>query len=246
MTDTPNTILTSYITWIKAHERLLIVLIGAFLVFHFYGDVLNAWSEHDKRQIAAQQAIALSAQQKTALDTQANTQLSQQLSDLRSQYSGLSKQIQLASAKRTQDVISQEKQNDASTSAQIAARTATIIRVEPQEITANSSDGTITFTSAAAHVNINQLEDGIKAEADVLDLNKQIGACTALSAKQDDAIAGINKQLSDEKLSHQADVKLEQANTQLAKVEGKRQFRKGLKIGAIVGFIGGLVTFHYL
>ena len=229
-------VLTHYLAWFKAHERILIIGLGVWLTFHFYGDILNVWTEHDKRQITAQTQIAQAAQQKTQSDTQQNAQLLQQLADLKLQYATLSAQLQASIQKRAQQTQEQKKINDTSTSSEIAVRTSDILRVEPQSITTDANTGSLTFNETVSHVNVNALEDGARAEADVIDLNKQLAVCIAVEAKQDETITGVRKELSDEKTSHQADVKLEQENTKLAKDEGKKQFHRGFKWGFITGF----------
>ena len=234
-------ILTNYIAWIKAHEKLLIIVLGAFLVFHFYGDVLNVWTEHDKRQIAVQQFVAQTAQQKTQADSQQNVQLLQQLADLKLQYSTLSAQVQVSMQSRSQKTKEQKKIDDTSTAVQIAARFSEILRLQSKEVNPNA-DGSITFTESGAHTNINVLEDGLQAKADVVELTHQVAVCAVLTAKQDETIQGVRKELTDEKVSHKEDVKLEQDNTKLAKDEGKKSFRRGFKWGAITGFVGGILA----
>jgi hypothetical protein len=158
----------------------------------------------------------------------------------------LSAKLQASVAQRAKDTNAWKKKNDNSTSSDVAARTADILRVQQTEITADAVQGTLTFSQAAGHTNVNALEDGKQAEADVKDLDKQLAVCTEVTVKQDETITGVRTELSDEKVSHTADVKLEQAKTQLEKDNGKKQFRKGFKWGAITGFIGGIITFHYL
>jgi hypothetical protein len=215
-------------------------------VFHFYGDILNVYTEHDKRKIASDQIVAIDAHQKTQADSQANTQLLQQLADLKLQQATLSAQLQASMAQRAKDTNVQKKKNDSSTSSEVATRTSEILRVSEQEVVSTTDGSAVTFTASAAHTNVNALEGGKQAELDKIDLSKQLAACSAVGVKQDETITGVRKELSDEKTSHMADVKLEQANTKLAVDNGKKQFRKGLKWGAILGFIGGVVTMHYL
>jgi len=234
--------LDAYLKWFKAHEKLIIIALGAWLAFHFYGDILNAWVDHDKRNVALQTTIAQAAAQKVQSDTTANQQLVQQLTELKTQYAALSSQVAVSMQKRQQDTQEQKKKNDNSTSSEVAIRTATLLRVDPKEINADATEAVL-FSSAAAHANINALEDGISAAANVLDLNKKLVACEAVSKKQDETITGAQSALVDEKASHQADNKLNQKEIQLAKDEGKKQFRRGFKWGFITGAVAtGTVT----
>lgn len=243
METTLHPVLTNYIAWIKAHEKLLIIVLGAFLVFHFYGDVLNVWTEHDKRQVAVQQFVAQTAQQKAQADSQQNVLLLQQVADLKLQYATLAAQNQANRIKRTQGTQDQKNKNDVSTPLEIAARIMKILGTTSMEgdIVANP-DNSVTFNQAAIHADVNALEDGIQAKADVIDLTHQVAVCAVVTATQDAALTGVRKELTDEKQSHKEDVKLERDNTQLAKDEGKKQFRKGFKWGAITGFVGGILA----
>lgn len=232
MTDTPQA--SSYLAWFKAHERLIIIILAASLVYHIYGSAVNTWIDHDKRSLTAQTQIAQLAQQKTVEDQQQNQQLLQQLSDLKVQYASLSGQLKLAEAQREQQTTQQKQKNDQSDTAQIAVRIAQLLRVQPQELTYTDVDGSLTMSPAAAHSDVNALEDATAALAEVGDLNKQVAACAAVSQKQDTTIAGLQGQLRDEQTSHAADLKKDQDQIQLAKDEGKKKFRSGLKWGSAV------------
>jgi hypothetical protein len=237
--------LDNYIKWLKAHERLVIISLAVWFGFHFYGDILNAWVGHDQRRVAADTTIAQVAAQKSQADSQANAQLLQQLSDLKLQYATLSAQVTASSQQRQQQTTNQKKQNDSATIPAIAQRTVEILRVDPKEITV-ATDGSLDFSASAAHINVNALEDGINAAADSLDLRKQIVMCSTLNGKQEETIAGIQKELADEKISHKADVVKEQDNTKLAVAEGKKQFRRGFKWGFITGAVASSAITIYL
>ncbi|VVB52887.1 Uncharacterised protein [uncultured archaeon] len=250
MVDTPNPnlhpALTHYIAWIKAHEKLLIIVLAAFLTFHFYGKVLDLWDKHDQRQTEIQKQVADTAAKKVEVDATANQQLLSQLADLKQQYALTQAQLQSVISQRTKDTNDQKKKNDASTSSEVATRIIQLLRLQPQDVTASPIDGTLVFTPSAGHADVNAIEDGVKAQADVLDLNKQVAACTTVTKKQDETISGLQVQITDEKTSHTADVKLKNDEIAQLKVEKKKAWISGFKWGAIAGFIGGVVTLHKL
>jgi len=221
MDDKLHPVLTHYIAWIKAHEKLLIIVLGAWLAFHFYGSVLSVWDKHDQR-------LADIAQKKVELDANVNTQLAQQLADLKQQLAVVSAQAQASIQQRAKDTDEQKQKNNNATPSEVASRTVLLLHIQPQEVTENKLDGTLVFSGSAAHSNVNALEDGAKAEQDVNDLNKQLNACTAVVKKDDDLVAGLNTQLVDEKKSHIADVNEE-------KVKTKKAWRNGFKWGYIAG-----------
>jgi len=217
-------VLTHYIAWIRAHERLLIIALGSWLAFHFYSAGLNAWIDHDKR-------LASIAQQKVEIDANANKQLADELATLKQQFATVLAQTQASIRERGKQNDDQKKINNNSSSSEVAARIVQLLRVQPEDVTASVVDGTLVFTPSAAHIDVNALEDGKTAEADNIDLRSQINSCTAVVAKDDQLIAGLNTQLTDEQKSHKADVALEQA-------KAKRSFLRGLKTGIVIGAAG--------
>jgi len=239
-----NMTIEKWIQFIKAHEKLIIVCLGVWFAFHLYGDVLNSWIDHDKRNIALQTTVAQTAAQKTEADSVQNQQLAQQLADMKLQYATLSAQLTASMQVRAVATQTQKQKNDQSTPSVVASRITDILHVGPNQVVSNVGDDGLTFTAAAAHVNVNALEDGLKAEADVLDLNKQLAGCIAINKIEEDTTVGVRKELADEKLSHIADVKLEQDKTKLAVDNGKKQFRKGFIFGFVTGFVGGIITGH--
>src|ERR1700687_5412530 len=82
-------------TFVKAHEKLLIIVLGAFLAFHFYSKGLDAWIQHDQRNA-------------TAANTQAKS-LETQLATLQAQNVQLSARIDQAMQQRAIQTIIQKK-----------------------------------------------------------------------------------------------------------------------------------------
>jgi hypothetical protein len=204
-------VLDTYLKWFKAHERFLIIVLAAVLVFHIWGSALQAWVDHDKR-------IA------TVADTQsqaAETALAQQVTVT----NALNARIDGLMHQRALDTQKQIQIDNAAKASAVATRIADLLKVKPEEITA-TPDNTLILSNDAAHTDVNALEDLQQANADVLDLSTKLGACNVLSDRKDTA-------LTTEKQAHVDDVKLEQAKT-------KKAFWHGFKWGAITGFIGGV------
>lgn len=232
MTDL-HPILAGYIAWIKAHEKLVALGLGAFLIFHLYGGVLNLWERHDQRNFTIAQTTAQVAQQKVQTDNQQNQQLLQQLADIQAQYAALKVQLQTSLNKRQEVTVEQKQKDDQSTLTELAGRITTILRAQPKEIVADASGSTVTMSSSAAHADVNALEDGLQAEADKLDIDKQLTVCNTVVDQQGKSITGLQGQLKDEQTSHLADVKKDAEQLQIAKDEQKKEFRKGFKWGSI-------------
>ena len=97
-----------YVTLLKAHEKLALLVVAAFLAFHFYTKGLDAFIEHDKR-------VA------TAANTQSQA-LQSQLAALQAQNAQLSARIDQAMQQRAVQTVVQKKQDDAMEPAVLAAR----------------------------------------------------------------------------------------------------------------------------
>jgi hypothetical protein len=214
--------LTNYITWLKAHEKLLIIAAGAFLLVHFYDKGLDVWQQHDQRvsTVAAAQVTTDStankalANQLAQMKTDADTRNSQLDAEIRQKITGLQKQ-------QTLDVQS--------TQAQILARWQALLPMKPGAVQQSGTNDIL--TPDAANQTVQALERIPVLDAQVTDLNLKILIDDQVIGKQDSLIVGLNTQLVDERTSHVADVNLE-------KVKAKKSFMKGLKIGIIIGVVG--------
>ncbi len=230
--------LAGYIAWLKAHEKLLIVVLGAVLAFSLYGKGLNAWIEHDKRQadIAAQKVAADAIANKAQAD--ANKLIADEIVVLKVQMQRQELLLQQAMNKRADDTAKQKKIDDVMNVSELAQRTQALLKVGHIEPSSYQS-GSLVFDDAAAHANVNALEDLQQAKADVVDLKAEVVTQKTLITKQEEQVGGLQKEVSglktelvDEKVSHKKDVDLERA-------KAKRSWLRGFKVGVVAGAVGG-------
>ena len=220
MTDNElHPVLNHYIAWIKSHERILIIGLAAWLVFHFYGSGINAWIEHDKRNAAI-------SQYKVQSDATANQQLTQQVADLKQQLATLSAQAQVRQQERIVYVQQQKEKNNAAPPTELAQTTANLLKVDQKEITV--VDDKLLFSNAASHVNVNMLVDLNAAQAQLKDVQAVAASCQNTLIAEYKLEGGLRVELADEKKSHQDDITV-------LKREKKSMFMKGLKWGAAIG-----------
>lgn len=239
MTDTPanpthltptwilNTeaIIKHWAAFIKAHEKLVLIIgIGA-LLFHFGEKGLTVWENHDKR-------IATVAQQKVDSDQEANKALSEQLAQLKLEIAAKNVQLEAQIAASKQKLIVQQKIDASLPLPELSARWESLL-VLPKDSITPQANGTIAVTTDAAHITVNELEKTPQLIEQLLDTQNELRGCTTLSAKKDDSITGLNKQLTDEQTARKDDQKL-------AAVKQKKAWLRGFKWGAIVGFVGGI------
>ena len=235
-----KTTLEHYLTWFKAHERLVLFLAAGFFAVHFYGKGLDYLIKHDKVQaeIATQQATI--AATKVTQDDVANKLLLAQLQTLQQQVAATNVRLDQAMRDRAAATVIQKQKNDNAAPAELAARIQAVlgvgtIKVDTTDANVNQQ---LIFSNDAAHATADRLEDGLQAQADVKDLNTKLDGCKAVTIKQTDTITGLNTEIADGKIalvkeqeSHTKDVKLEKA-------KAKRAWLRGFKWGAVTAGIG--------
>jgi hypothetical protein len=212
--------LANYIAWFKAHERLLFVLLACGLLWHFEGDLTNAWYNHEKN--------------KATISDGNNVAMQKELTALELSTAQLNAKIDAAMKQRAIDTQKQKKTDDNLDATQLAARIQLLLGSGHVSVSTTDSKvgDTLVFDDTASHRVADDEEDLVQLRADNQDLNIQLLACNDLSGKKDDA-------MKTEKKAHVDDVNAEKANS-------KREFRRGFKWGAITGFIGGLFVGHGL
>jgi hypothetical protein len=234
--------LTSYVTWIKAHERLL--LLAGVLVFGAFG-VNKAYDyliKHDQvqAQIANQQATI--AAQKVQNDSTANQQINLQLAQLQNSYDKLSAQLAQSMQQRATSTQTQKQTDDKSDAAALASRIHQLLGVGTITVETQAAPigSTLSYSLDAAHADADSLEDLQQAKGDVKDLNTKLVACSQLTDKQTDLITGLKNQVGDGILALIAEQHAHADDVKTLKLEKKKSWLNGFKWGAIAGFVGGL------
>jgi hypothetical protein len=212
----------AYILWIKSHEKLVIIAVGAFLLLHFYDRGLTAWEAYDKRN-ATQAAV------KVQTDTTINKDLTDQLSKMKADADKRNSEIATEIKQALSGLAKQQSQDAQATQQQIVDRWKLLLPMKPNAVQTNGTVDSITVE--AANQTVQALEQIPVLQTEVSDLNAKILIDDGIIGTQDSLIVGLNKQIIDEKASHVADVNLE-------KVKAKKSFIKGLKIGIVVGIVG--------
>ena len=222
--------LSSYVTFIRAHEKLFIIALSGFLIFHFYGAALNAWIHHDD-------TLAKIAATQIKTDTTQTVALQTEVTVLQAQVAATNAAL-IASIKVRNTQTQQQQQVDKTLPLPaLASRWETIAQLQPTDINSTTVPGQLVVSDAGSRATVQLLEEVPTLQANLKAEQTEIDNDLQIIAKQDDLIAQLNKDLIDEKASHVADVKLEQA-------KGKRSFWRGFKTGFVIGFVGGLFVGH--
>lgn len=224
--------LSNYVTFVKAHEKLLIIAALILFGLHLYGSGLNAWVEHEKRQ----DDVALETAKTSAAK---NIDVQQQLADLQKQISVSNATNQAALQQRVVDTQKQKAADDALAGQQLAVRLQALLVVNPGDVTWSPVQGNLVFTENAGHKVADVVDDKNKLQGDVQNLQEIITGDQSVIAKQTDAIVSGNIALADEKKAHVADV-------DLLKAQSHGQYMKGLKHGYILGLASGELIRFFL
>ena len=233
-------IVSNYTSFIRSHERLLAIVLGAFLIYHCYGAYLTNSIEKAK-------ALASSTSQTLAVQQQANadqtTKLNTQLSDLKIQM----EQVQANNAALSQAIASRN-QALAQTQANVATATLPQVVVQWQSLVPGLTTGDFTadakgtiVSDAAARATVSSLAELPIDRANIKDLETEITGKDAVITSQGNAITssntlitGLNTQIQDQTKACNAQIVLIKAEAK----KGKRSwFLRGLGIG------GGIIAF---
>ena len=237
--------LSSYIAFFKAHERLLIILAVLFVGFHGYSKYLDSQASKKDSQLAAlTQVLDQAKAQASTAALQADSAAAayqKALDSVQAQNVAL-----LASNVRSQAALAKQQTADRSTLAlpDVVQRWQSLVPLQPNDL-AQSPAGTV-VSDSGVRATVAQLEAVPALTAQLSDeskiasndqslLTQQTGLTTALQTQ----VSALNVELTDQSKQCAAQVALE-------KVKTKRAFIRGFRWGLITGFVGGLFTGHAL
>lgn len=222
-TSTPKPSWTaSEIAWIKAHERLLIFAVSAFLLFRAGQGIENIILKHDSKA-ATQSAVVVNQ------DAVSNKALTDQLAQMKASVDSQTSQINASIATSKAALLAQQKKDALSTPSEINARWQGLLPLRPGSIIQLTPDTTF-ITNDAANQTVQALEQIPVLQSNITYLTQEINAQGNEISKQSDLIAGLNKQIVDE-------TEKDKVDSSLAKAQGRKSFLRGLKIGFIAGAV---------
>ena len=249
------------ITFLKDHEKLLVTVVIIVGLLWGTSSVLNQWEKHDQKKLDQLQSQLDDAKKAVA-------QSNQYVAEVRAQAvadKAASAQMVAAMAAQNASLANAIKNRDAATTHQqqidlhasipeLGKRLMSLVpEVNPADIKVSPDAKTATIGQDTAGKVVAQLElvpalqQDLKdsqqqtknVEASLTQVEKYNGTLEKLVAAQDKTIALQQKQIEI------ADKTCDQRVT-VEKDKGRKSFVKGLKIGAILGVIGGGVVRYFL
>jgi len=249
------------ITFLKQHENLLITLILCAALLWGVGKGLSAWQAHDQmqvnqleKQVADDKAQLAQANQnvaevkaQAAADKAASAQM---VAAMAAQNAALNTAIQ-ARDKQTQ--TQQQIDLHASIPALSQRFMALVPGINPADMKVAPDAKTVTIGQDTAEKTVAQLElvpqlqqDNKDLQTEIKNMQGELASLQGYNTTLEGVVAAEDKQVALlEKAAADSD-KACDAKVALEKAKGRRSFLRGLKIGVVVGFFGGLFASHSL
>jgi hypothetical protein len=224
------TVLDNWITFFKAHEKILIIILAGALALHFYGTALNAWVNHDK----AAQTIE---EQKSATLAQQNSLLAQQGAQLLTAVTASNAALAKAASQRAEQTKAQQAADMTLPLPQVGQHWVSLINVAPADIQAQP-DGSMKVSDAASRATVSQLDAGVEAAAD-------LKGAQQTAANDQTVINQQTQQIISDKDTIAQDKATCDSEKSTLKAQNKKSFWTGFKWGIGVGIgVSAAVMLH--
>lgn len=242
MSTTPNPVttptLTGVSTFLKTHERIILVLIASIVIYGLYSHVLGYLADHD-------QAVSTKAQVVLQAQLQANQAALADEKQQLVQYQQLAQQVlqsntalAAATQQRQQQTQVQQKTDSSLQPADLAARWSTLTKtvgVTPT-LTGYSVTPTAALTTVQDLETIPQLSaDLVASKQETSNETNLVAGLTKLNDGLNNQVGGLNQTLTDQTKSCNAQIITLKAQARKSKLHW-------FGAGVAVGYVGGLLT----
>ena len=200
MLQTIETLVKHWVTFVKGHEKLLIILILAIATLRLADKGFNAYGQHLANNVKTDNTAIAQIEKQNA----DNAALLAKAIDTMNQRVTADEAI-IAKAKTT--IIVQQQKNNAMTTPQLDTHwEQDLLKLPAGNITANT-DGTSTVSQDAAHKTVNAL-DTIQPITDQLGARSdELTQCTTVRTQQATQITGLTTDIAAEKKGRDDDAK---------------------------------------
>jgi len=222
--------LTQIESFVKAHERLLIVVLGAVLLWGCVGKVESIIAAHDQKTLTQAELVLQAQIDKNAALIQQAQQQAQQYAQLAQQVQQQNTQLEQTNAALIAQLRAQQKTDSTLTDPELIARWKQLV---PQ-VDAVVANNQIQVTDAGAHATVSQLEEVPALQSELTNEQtrtqneeKLVAQCNAQVATLGQEVTGLNAQIVDQKKKSSAQVAVVKAEARKSKLKW---------------FVGGVLT----
>lgn len=235
--------------FLRAHERILIIVFSVLVGLYFSGRVLTAWELYSQRSDNLAHAAL-----------QANVATANQIADSNAKQAADYKVLTLQLADSNRALSASQYKRDTSTQTQqtvdrtlppneLATRWATLLKIAPESIQVEpgGKDGpdALVITPAGARETVVQLENIPTLQADLRDER-------AIAANKDTQITslvgingGLNKQVDALNVVNTSEVQACTADKNLLKAQARKSKLRWFGVGFVTGFVARQVLKTY-
>jgi hypothetical protein len=217
---TTASFISHWVTFVKAHEKLLLSILLAAVLWHVGDKIYDAYGKH-------LQAVQVTDNAKIAQIDKQNAQTALDLAQLKATVAANAVLNQAKVVVAKQKLATQQKINETLPLPQLSEHWQSLLSLPPNSITPQPN-GTVAVTTDAAHLTVNALETIPALNVQLTASQDDLKGCTSVRAEQDTTIAGLNTKIA-------AEVKGRSDDQKAAKHNIRSAYLHGLKHGLIIG-----------
>ena len=230
--------------FIKQHEKLLAIVLGAALVWGVVGKVNDAIAAHDSRTLAADTAKLQAEVAATAAQATANAKAAADYKALADKTAAANQALEQSNVALAVALSKQQKVDAGLPPTALAERIETLASLPPNSVVPQQSGYSVT---APAAVSIAQtLETVGTQKQEIANQQQEITNGATLLAAQTSRVDGLNKQIDNLGLQLTGADKVCTDKIAVVKADARKSKLKWFKAGVVVGFVAGVVTGHYI
>lgn len=231
--------------FLKAHEFLICFVVGVALLWFVSGKVESIIAAHDKAVYAASAAVLQAQADKNAAVAQQNAQMASDYRAFAQQAQLANLQLEQANAKLADALKGRQAADAALPAPDLAVRIETLAGVPAGGVV--PAPGNSFSVSTPAAVSIAQgLESVPVLTSELSNLKTEKTNVDQQLTKQNTIVAGLNNQITGLGLQITDSGKVCDARVAVENAKAKKGKRAWFKAGVVVGFIGGIITGHYI
>ena len=231
-------------TYLKTHEKLIIILLFLLTGIHFYSKIINAWAAHEQRVDIAGNAAAQTAVQVAQAQALTNAKEAADYAALAAQLAASNKALTAGQATRNAATQTQQTVDKTLAPSDLGNRWAALLHLAPGKVVYKASGAAVdsnidAFLVApdAAIVTTVALESIPSLEANLADettitanLQQQLTSLGTVNG-------GLNKQIADQAVAFTAQAKACTDDKNLLKAKARKSKFHWFVGGVITGFV---------
>ena len=224
----------TYIKWIEAHERLLLVAVAGLVLWFSIGRIDSLIANHDAAGLAQAKIVAQQAADKTAA-------IAEQVQVQAAQYKALAEKVQQQNAQLEQAnvqlslALAQRQKTDAGLPpSELVNRWSTLVPQAKPTVTPTG----IAMDTPSAVATVQQLELIPAQQQELKNTQQELSNAQSLVVAEGQSISLLNVEVSTLRTQGVADAKVCTEQLATVKAEARKSKFHWFEAGVVVGFVG--------